>query len=280
MLAKALTCLALALAMPTSLAAAQGGPAPPAPTAEVPAMGGKPAALPGPPVIGLRANEILFSRIEHAPVLTAQPKKMGSVTHALLYADQGKISTNPRVGRIGDLLVGPHHDRVTTAILDRSDAKSAKVEIAFSTLRPRDEPDPSFFTSLDPTALAKAPIAAARDETSSLAVGRDLIGRSVQLAGGKDGGRVTDLVVELGNGAIDFAVIRPPGAQMPGVSSLPRAVPWRLVQNLTAPRAEPVRVALDQAQLDHSPAFGAVAQETPQDRRIERQTGATLLAPP
>lgn len=267
------------LAMPASLAVAQGTPASPAATAEVPAMGGKPSAMRSPTVIGLRANEILFSRLKGAAVLTAQPKAMGSTTHDLLYADQGKIPENAQVGTIDDLLLDPRDNRISAVLLKRNGAAN-DVEINFSTLRPKDQPNPSFFTTLSSDAIAKAPAATARDHAGLIAVGETLTGRNVQLKNGATGGTITDLAVELDNGAVDFAVIRPASSQPLGVRNLPRSVPWRLVQNPTAAHSQPLTLALDQTQLDQSPAFGAVAQERPEDRQIERQTGATLPPPP
>ena len=81
------------------IAQAQDSPAPPKATHEAPAMDGKPSAFPTPKAIGLRANEVLLSRLKGAPVETAESKPIGPTTHALLYKNQGKIPRMPPSAR-------------------------------------------------------------------------------------------------------------------------------------------------------------------------------------
>ncbi|MGH7036114.1 MAG: hypothetical protein ACREFL_20500 [Stellaceae bacterium] len=256
------------------IARAQDSPAPPKPTHEVPAMGGKPSALPAPKVIGLRANEVLLSRLKGAPVETAESKPIGPTTHALLYKNQGTILQNASIGSIDDVLIDPH-GTVTKAIVKTTEGRS--VNIAFSTLKHKEEPKLSFVTSLTPDALAKA--APSPGKMEGTITGSALLGREAEAAKGGKGGTLVDLVIELGNGIIDYAVIRSATPQGAGIGTQPRAVVWKDIR-ATASTNQPLKLRIDQAQLDRAPVFGLVAQQRPQDRKVERTTGATTPSKP
>ena len=257
------------------IAQAQDSPAPPKPTHNSPAMGGKPSAFPTPKVIGLRANEVLLSRLKGAPVETAQTKPIDPTTHAMLYKNQGEIPQHASVGSIEDVLIDPH-GTVTKAIVKTTDGKS--VGIAFSALKHKGEPNPSFVTSLTPEAVAKAPPANTAEGKGTIKGGA-LLGRQADAAKGGKGGTLVDVVIELGNGVIDYAVIRSATPQGVGIGTQPRAVVWKDIR-ATAPKDQPLKLTIDQAQLDRAPVFGLVAQQRPQDRKVERATGATTPSKP
>jgi len=257
------------------IAQAQESPAPPKPTHNSPAMGGKPSALPSPKVIGLRANEVLLSRLKGASVETAQSKPIDSTTHALLYKNQGEIPQNASVGTIEDVLIDPN-GTVTKAILKTTEGKS--VSIAFSTLKHKGEPNPSFVTSLTPDAVAKASPANAAEGKGTI-MGSSLLGRQAKAAKGGKGGTLVDVAIQLGNGVIDYAVIRSATPEGVGVGTRPRAVVWKDIR-ATPSADEPLKLSIDQAQLDRAPVFGLVAQQRPQDRKLDRATGATTPSKP
>jgi len=257
------------------IAQAQDSPTAPKPTHNSPAMGGKPSAFPTPKVIGLRANEVLLSRLKGAPVETAQTKPIDPTTHALLYKNQGKIPQHASIGTIEDVLIDSH-GKVTKAIVKTTEGKSAV--IAFSTLKHKGEPNPSFVTSLTPDAVAKAPPANAAEGKGTIK-GSSLLGRQADAAKGGKGGTLVDVVMQIGNGVIDYAVIRSETSQGIGIGTQPRAVVWKDIR-ATASTDQPLTLSIDQAQLDRAPVFGLVAQQRPQDRKVERATGATTPSKP
>src|SRR6185437_11100856 len=95
--------------------------------------------------------------------------------------------------------------------------------IAFSTLKHKGEPNPSFVTSLTPEAVAKAPPANTAEGKGTIKGGA-LLGRQANAAKGDKGGTLVDVVIELGNGVIDYAVIRSATPQGVGIGTQPRAV--------------------------------------------------------
>ena len=131
---------------------------------------------------------------------------------------------------------------------------------------------------LTPEAVAKA-APANTAEGKGMITGNSLLGRKVEAAKGGKGGTLVDVAIELGNGVIDYAVIRSATPQGAGIGTQPRAVVWKDIR-ATASADQPLKLTIDQAQLDRAPVFGLVAQQRPQDRKVERATGATTPSKP
>ncbi len=235
-------------------------PQPPVPTAEAPAMGGKPQTKPSPPVIGLRPNEFLVSQLVHASVR--------------------KSDGRSELGVVKGILLDVDHGRVRSVILTLDAFSGRMVELGISNLVAQGQPNPYFTTGLSASDLAKLPAAADATSTSGIDVEKNILRRDVTLSDGTSAGKLVDLAIAQQSGTIDFALIQPQSNGGLGTANTPHAVVWKKIEGAGTDATRALRLTVDRYGLAQAPLYGLKAEERKGDREIGRQSGATLPPPP
>lgn len=252
-------------------------PKPPKAVPEAPAMGGEPHTKPGPQPIAPRANEVKLAGIANAGLVHTTKEQLGQLSTVLYPNSAQQTAQVPQnIGTITTAEFDPARHAVTTVGVS---ANGKTVAVPWSEVAPIGQPHEKFATALTAQQLASAP---PLDQKSgkTIDVDQGLIGRPVTGAGGQKLGTVSDLVVQVKSGTVDYLVVNPGGIQL-GTTNAPHAVPWSKVKSVSRDKLQPVVVTVNDQQLAALPVFGASkAQETAGSRAASAKAGATQPPPP
>jgi sporulation protein YlmC with PRC-barrel domain len=247
-------------------------PQPPKSVPEAPAMGGEPQTKSGPAVIALRANEVALSHVAHASLVHNTTKPLEHVGRTLYdNAPNVKTQVPEKVGTLTTALLDPSRNEVT-AVAVETGADNKVAALPWSEIQPIHQPNDQFQTAMTAQAIAAAP---QKPTGKEIDVVQAFIGRPVADADGKTIGKISDVVVQIKSGKLDYIVVDPPGLQL-GTSNAPHAVPWAKLKPISSDKSQPVVLALNDRQLASLPVFGASkAQETAGTRAAGQKAGAT-----
>lgn len=138
---------------------------------------------------------------------------------------------------------------------------------------PYDQPNPVLVTALSAKAVASAP-GISRVPAHTINVEQSLIGRPVDIKGGKNVGTLEDVVAEIGNGRLDCAVVQQGGIGF-GTTNGAHAIPWSAIKSLPGSKQQAIKLRLDQQQWQATPIFGGSKAQETRGLRIEaRRSGA------
>src|SRR6185312_13763998 len=227
--------LVLAVALLGASAGAQT-PKPPKSVPEAPAMGGEPQTQSGHAAIALRANEVALSHVAQASLVHNTTKPLSEVSRTL-YRDEPneKAQVPEKIGTLTTAWLDPARKEITAVSVETGDSDKT-AELPWSKIQPIHQPNDQFQTAMtaqDVAAATQKPAAKAID------VQKSLIGRSVTDADGKTVGTVSDVVVQVKSGKLDYIVVNPSGPQL-GTSNGPHAVPWAKLKPFSGDKSQPI----------------------------------------
>lgn len=249
-------------------------PPPPKAVFEAPAMGGEPYTKPGPTVINLGSNQVSLARLTNTKLVHMKKEKLGRLSRLLFQRSQQEIAPVPEnIGTVKSALLNPTRNAITFAVVESGERKTA-VLVPWSQLRPYDQPNPIVRTALSAQAVESAP-AVSRAQPHAINIDRSVMGRAVRTTGGKNVGTLVDIIAEIGNGKVDYAIVQQRGIEL-GTTHAAHAVPWSAFTDLSPNKKEPITMKLDEQQWRATPVFGgSKAQETQALRNTALSRGAS-----
>jgi sporulation protein YlmC with PRC-barrel domain len=159
------------------------------------------------------------------------------------------------VGTIADLVIDAERHAISFAHVQTIGPNSRLVAIKWSALRLLSSNAKSqYFSPLTESQLARiGGLVGVQDEKpSDIEVEHNLIGRFVVSADGETVGKLTDVVVELNSGTVDYVLVSPiPAAS--GNTKTVLALPWAAIADLKV--EQDIILASDQKQLADAPRF-------------------------
>jgi sporulation protein YlmC with PRC-barrel domain len=138
------------------------------------------------------------------------------------------------------------------------------------------QPNDELTTAMTPQAIAAAPALSQKASGNAVDVNQNLIGREVTAADGSKRGTVSDIVVEMKSGKLDYPVVDPTGIHL-GATNAPHAVPWNDVKSVAGDKSQPVTVSLTSQQLVAQPVFGGSKAEETEAGRVAAAKGCATL---